>query len=176
MGLTFRNDDASVVDVLINFYFRELSSKGKGLWNFFRISSCGGMTLRRVAVGDGGRERKLLQRWRKGGHREMSRQNENRTWLEDRTLTPDFFSLLEECSELLCKGCKKSTGGKLMAGNRCRKIPQKGLVPFLSAVSFLLFNSNRYKFMYSRNNFLGSETIILMSFLLLTATKKKSWK
>lgn len=67
VGLTLQIDDVSVVGVMINFYYRE-TSKGTGLWDLFRISSCVGMTLRRVAVVGGDREGRLLKRRRKGGH------------------------------------------------------------------------------------------------------------
>lgn len=65
MGLTLQNDDVSVVDVMINFYYREFSSKGIGLWDLFRISSCVGMTL---SSSGRGRGRRVWKRQRKGGH------------------------------------------------------------------------------------------------------------
>lgn len=87
LGLTLQNDDVLVVDVMMNFYYRELSSKGMRLWDLFRISSYGGMTLGRVAVMDRGRERRLLKRWRKGGctphrkkcHGKMKTEHDQRT-------------------------------------------------------------------------------------------------
>lgn len=83
VGLTLQNDDVSVFDAMINFYYRELPSKGMGLWDLLRISNCVGMTLRRVAVVDGGRERRLLKKvekgWAHSSQRELSWQNVKRT-------------------------------------------------------------------------------------------------
>lgn len=106
----------------------------------------------------------------------LTERNVTAKWKQNTTRgqnSNSFFCLLKQCSELMCKGCRKSKGGNLMARNSCRKIPQKYLMPFLSIVSFLLFDSNSYKFMCNRNNFLRPKIIILMSFLFLTATKKK---
>lgn len=127
VGLTLQNDDVSVADVKINFYYRELSCEGMGMWDLFRISSCVGMTEEWQWWTETGEE----GLWRDGERVGTLLTNSNvmAKWKQNMTRGQNpntrIFSLLKEFSESLCKCCRKSTGGNLMARNICRKIPQK---------------------------------------------------
>lgn len=132
--------------IVENFLLREhiwQKYRALGSGNYSKSVVVLGMKLRRVAVVDPGTESEEGQAH--SSQREMLWQNENRTWLGDRNPPPGVFFLIEECSESFCRDCKRSTGENLIARNTCINISHWDLVPFLSTILSLLFNSNSYK-------------------------------